>query len=51
MLSNGINIEACKACCDNIGVTEQLNRLGINVRYMGESLTRYIMTNEKLITV
>ena len=51
MLSHGINIEACKACCDNIGVTEQLNRLGINVRYMGESLTRYIMTNEKLITV
>ena len=51
MLNHGITIEACKACCDNLGVTDELTKLGINVRYMGEALTTYIKSGEKILTI
>jgi hypothetical protein len=51
MLNHGITIEACKACCDNLGVTDKLAELGVNVRYMGEALTAYIKSGEKVLTV
>ncbi len=51
MLHQGITIEACKACCDNLGVTEKLEKLGINVRYMGEPLTSYIKAGEPVLTI
>ena len=51
MLNHGITIEACKACTDNLGVTHKLTELGINVRYMGEALTAYIKSGEKVLTI
>jgi len=51
MIDNGIKIEACKACCDHFGVTEELKMLGINVKYMGEPLTGYLKTGEKMLTI
>lgn len=51
MLQNGITLEACKDCCDNFNVTDILLKLGVNVRYMGEPMTKYIKANEKLITI
>ena len=51
MISHGITIEACKACCDNFGVTDKLSELGVNVRYMGEPLTGYLKSEEKLLTI
>ncbi len=51
MLNHGISIEACKACSDNLGVTDKLTELGVNVRYMGEALTRYITSGEKVLTI
>ncbi len=51
MLNHGITIEACKACTENLGVTDKLTELGINVRYMGEALTVYIKSGEKLLTI
>lgn len=51
MKQNGISVEACKDCCDNFKVSDTLERLGINVRYMGEPLTEYIKANEKIITI
>jgi hypothetical protein len=51
MISHGITIEACKACCDNFGVTDKLLELGVNVRYMGEPLTEYLKSEEKLLTI
>ena len=50
MINHGISIEACKACCDNFGVTDELTELGINVRYMGEALTTLIKSGEKVLT-
>jgi len=51
MIGQGVHIEACKACADNFGVTETLERLGVTVRYTGEALTKYIRSEEKLITI
>jgi hypothetical protein len=51
MINQGVQIEACKACSDNFGVTDKLTKLGINVRYMGEPLTDYIKSGEKILTI
>ena len=51
MLSQGVTIEACKECCDNLNVTAKLTELGINVRYTGEALTEYIKSGEQVLTI
>jgi hypothetical protein len=51
MLNHGITIEACKACTDNLGVSDKLTELGVNVRYMGEVLTNYLKSGEKVLTI
>lgn len=51
MINAGVTIEACKDCADNYNVTERLEKLGINVRYMGFPLTEYLKNGEKLITI
>ncbi len=51
MISQGVHIEACKACANNLGVTDKLLKLGIDVRFMGESLTEYLKSGEKILTI
>ncbi len=47
----GVHITACKACADQLGVTETLEGLGIEVIYWGVPLTDLLKNNEKLITI
>jgi hypothetical protein len=42
MQSAGVETEACRACAESYGVAEDLEDLGINVRYMGEPMTEYL---------
>lgn len=42
MKKAGIILEACKACADLYGVSESLEALGIQVKYMGEPLTTFL---------
>lgn len=49
MINAGVNIEACKACSDQFGVSERLEKLGVTVKYMGEPLTQYLKNNEKVL--
>ena len=51
MIKAGVTIEACKDCADNFKVTDKLEKLGVEVRYMGLPLTEYIKNGEKLITI
>lgn len=51
MINQGVQVEACKECCDRAAVTDRLIKLGIKVRYMGEPLTNYIKTGEKILTI
>ncbi len=50
MKDAGIVLEACKACSDSYGVSEKLEKLGVNVKYMGEPFTAYIKKGRKIIT-
>ena len=46
----GIKVEACKACADQYGVSDDLAELGIEVKYMGQPLTDYIKSENKVLT-
>lgn len=50
-ISAGVHLVACKACADQLGVTETLEALGIEVIYTGELLTRLLKTGETVLTV
>jgi hypothetical protein len=50
LIENGVTIEACKACADNMGKAAILEELGVEVKYM-RKLTQIIKGDEKLITV
>ena len=47
----GVNITACKACADQLGVTEVLERMKIEVRYWGKPLTEILKRKEALLTI
>jgi len=51
MMDHGVTIEACKACSDLLCVTDQLSHQGIDVKYMGQALTDYLNSDEKLLTL
>ena len=46
----GVRLEACKACSDNYGISDQLTKLGIEVKYMGVLTTEYIKSGRKILT-
>ena len=47
----GVLFIACKACADQLGVTENLEKFGITVDYTGELLTNILKSREALLTV
>ena len=47
----GIYVTACKACADQLGVSEILEAHGIDVDYLGIPLTNVLKNDEKLITI
>lgn len=49
--SEGVHISACKACADQLGVTDTLEALDLEVIYWGEPLTNILKENEALITI
>ncbi len=50
-LDTGVHVTACKACADELGVTEALEKLQIEVKYWGQPLTEILKNNEPLLTV
>ena len=47
----GVHVTACKACADQLGVTEALKGLGIEVKYWGAPLTELLKNDHALLTV
>lgn len=47
----GVQVTACKACADQLGATETLEGLGIEVKYWGAPLTALLKDDETLLTV
>lgn len=50
MKKDGVTIEACKACADMYGVTKNLEKLGIAVKYMGVPLSDMLKQDWKVLT-
>jgi len=50
-LDAGVHITACKACADELGVTETLKKLNIEVKYWGAPLTEILTSEETLLTI
>jgi len=50
-LDAGVHITACKACADQLGVTEILENLQIEVKYWGLPLTDILKNDEHLLTI
>jgi hypothetical protein len=42
MKQAGVGLLACKACSDSYGVSEGLEKLGVEVKYMGEPFTQIL---------
>lgn len=50
MRKDGVVVEACVACAETYGVTENLKRLGYDVKGMGKPLTDYLKSGAKVLT-
>jgi hypothetical protein len=50
MKETGVILEACKACVDRYGVSEKLESLGLEVKYMGVPLTEYAKQGKRIMT-
>jgi hypothetical protein len=50
MQKDGIIVEACIACSNSYGVTEDLKKLGYDVKGMGKPLTDYLKSGAKVLT-
>ena len=46
MIADGVVVKACKACADSYGVSDDLAALGIEVRFMGQPLTRMLKSDQ-----
>jgi len=52
MKEKGVKLLACKKCSDLYGVSDDLKRLGIEVKYMGKPLTDYLRDdNHRVLTI
>lgn len=47
----GVKFEACKACADQLGVSEKLSDMGINVYGYGDRLTEILQDGENLLSI
>lgn len=50
-IETGVKVSACKACADQLGTTDALIALGIEVKYWGEDLTHILKDDETLLTI
>ena len=51
LIEIGVNVSACKACADELGVSDKFQELGIELKYWGTPLTKLIKSKENLITI
>lgn len=51
LIAKGVELRACRACAEQIGVAETLESLGVDVDYLGEPLTELLKSDAKLLTI
>ncbi len=50
MINDGVIVEACIACSNMLGVTDELKALGIDVKGMGVPLSDYLKSGYHVLT-
>jgi hypothetical protein len=50
IIEDGIKVEACLVCADGYGVTEELRKLGVDVKLMGQPLTNMLKDGWNVLT-
>lgn len=50
-LHHGVKVTACKGCVEQLGVKEKLQWLGIEVKSVGEELTKILQDGYTVLTV
>lgn len=50
IMEQGTAVKACKGCSDMYGISDKLEELGVEVKYMGE-LTDYIKEGRHILTL
>jgi hypothetical protein len=50
MKEAGVELVACKACADSYGVSDKLEQLGVEVKYMGVPLSDMLKQDWKVVT-
>ena len=50
MIEDGVKLEACIACANMYGVSDQLKALGIEVKGMGSAMSNYLKEDWKVLT-
>ena len=50
MQKDGVVVEACVACTNAYGVTDDLRKLGYDVKGMGKPLTDYLKSGVRILT-
>ncbi|QOX81021.1 DsrE family protein (plasmid) [Trichlorobacter lovleyi] len=51
LVEGGVTISACKACSNELGVTDALRDLGFEVKYWGPGLTEILQSGSPLLSV
>ena len=44
-------VKACKGCSDQYGISEDIEKLGIEVLYIGKELSDYIKEGRNVLTI
>lgn len=50
MMAGGVKVQACIACANSYGVTEDLRAMGIEVKAMGKPLSDLLKSDWKVLT-
>jgi len=50
LMEEGVIVQACKACADKLGVSDNLTQMRVDVTYMGEKLTNFLKEGWAVLT-
>ncbi|MBI5843796.1 MAG: DsrE family protein [Deltaproteobacteria bacterium] len=51
LINAGVKTIACRQCADNLGIRENLEKMGVEVFYTGGFLTEWIKSGKKILTI
>lgn len=51
LMAGGVTVSACKACANELGVTDTLRGMGFEVKYWGQPLTELLQSGAPMLTI